>query len=88
MQDMQSVFRRWQEKYKANILDMGGPLKPGGKILTTSGVTDGPFAGLVGTLLRRGSRARFVVEVRMLNRGVSVDLAAGMFRASMMCHPW
>ena len=44
MQDMQSVFRRWQEKYKGNILDMGGPLKSGGKILTTSGVTDGPFA--------------------------------------------
>ena len=32
------------EKYKANILDMGGPLKPGGKVLTSSGVTDGPFA--------------------------------------------
>ena len=44
MQDMQAVFRRWQEKYRANILDMGGPLKPGGKILTASGVTDGPFA--------------------------------------------
>lgn len=44
MQDMQSVFKAWMERHKANILDMGGPLKPGGKILTSSGVTDGPFA--------------------------------------------
>jgi hypothetical protein len=25
-------------------VDVGGKLKPGGRILTTSGVTDGPFA--------------------------------------------
>jgi hypothetical protein len=44
MQEMRTVFDSWQKKYKANILDMGGPLKPGGKVLTSSGVTDGPFA--------------------------------------------
>jgi hypothetical protein len=44
MQDMQAVFKAWMEKYRPQILDMGGPLKPGGKILTSSGVTDGPFA--------------------------------------------
>jgi len=43
MQEMQAVFNRWKEKYNTNILDMGGPLKPGGKVLTASGVTDGPF---------------------------------------------
>jgi hypothetical protein len=43
MQEMQAVFNRWKEKCTANILDMGGPLKPGGKVLTASGVTDGPF---------------------------------------------
>jgi hypothetical protein len=43
MQEMQAVFKRWKEKYNANIMDMGGPLKPGGKVLTASGVTDGPF---------------------------------------------
>jgi hypothetical protein len=32
------------EEQKANIVDMGGKLKPGGRILTASGVTDGPFA--------------------------------------------
>ena len=43
MQQMQAVFNNWKEKYKSNIVDMGGGLKPDGKVLTTSGVTDGPF---------------------------------------------
>ena len=44
MQEMQAVFNRWKAKYEANILDMGGPLKPSGKVVTPSGATDGPFA--------------------------------------------
>ena len=43
-QEMYAAFNAWKEKFKANIVDMGGRLKPGGKILTASGVTDGPFA--------------------------------------------
>ncbi len=43
MQEMYAVFSAWKEKFKANILDMGGKLKPGGKIVAASGVTDGPF---------------------------------------------
>ena len=43
MQEMYAAFNSWKEKFKANILDMGGKLKPGGKILTTTGVKDGPF---------------------------------------------
>jgi len=43
MQDMYAAFNAWKEKFKANILDMGGKLMPGGKIVTTSGATDGPF---------------------------------------------
>jgi hypothetical protein len=43
MQQMYAAFNAWKEKFKANILDMGGKLQPGGKVLTTSGVTDGPF---------------------------------------------
>ena len=43
MQEMYAAFSAWKEKFKANILDMGGKLKPGGKIVTASGVTDGPF---------------------------------------------
>jgi hypothetical protein len=42
-QEMYAAFNAWKEKFKANIVDMGGKLKPGGKVLTPSGVTDGPF---------------------------------------------
>jgi hypothetical protein len=44
MQEIYAAFGTWKQKFKANIVDMGGKLKSGGKILTTSGVTDGPFA--------------------------------------------
>lgn len=43
MQEMFAVFKAWKEKFKANIVDMGGKLAPGGKIVTASSVTDGPF---------------------------------------------
>jgi hypothetical protein len=43
MQDMFAAFNAWKEKFKDNILDMGGKLTSGGKMVTTSGVTDGPF---------------------------------------------
>jgi hypothetical protein len=43
MQEMYAAFNAWKEKFQANILDMGGKLSPGGKIVTASGVTDGPF---------------------------------------------
>ena len=44
MQDMHTAFSAWTEKYRANIVDMGGRLRPTGKVLRVSGVTDGPFA--------------------------------------------
>ncbi len=43
MQEMYAAFNAWKEKFKENILDMGGKLLPGGKVVTTSGATDGPF---------------------------------------------
>jgi hypothetical protein len=43
MQEMFAVFNTWKEKFKAEIVDMGGKLKGGGKILTSEGVMDGPF---------------------------------------------
>lgn len=42
-QAMYGAFGAWQQKFAANILDLGGKLKPGGRLLTSSGVTDGPF---------------------------------------------
>src|SRR5260370_17014128 len=44
MQEMFTAFNAWMEKFKANILDIGSKLKPSGKVVTASGVTDGPFA--------------------------------------------
>src|SRR5215510_5218463 len=43
MQDMYAAFNTWKAKFKDNILDVGGKLLPGGKVVTTSGATDGPF---------------------------------------------
>jgi hypothetical protein len=43
MQEMYAAFNAWKEKFKTKILDMGGRLKSGGKVLTASGVSDGPF---------------------------------------------
>src|SRR5256885_7775995 len=44
MQEMFAAFGQWKEKFKGNILDMGSKLKSSGKVVTASGVTDGPFA--------------------------------------------
>jgi hypothetical protein len=43
MQEMFAAFNAWKEKFKGNIVDMGGKLKPGGTVVTMSGATDGPF---------------------------------------------
>jgi hypothetical protein len=43
MQEMYAEFTAWREKFKANIVEMGGRLMPGGKVLTASGVMDGPL---------------------------------------------
>jgi hypothetical protein len=43
MQEMWAVYSAWKEKFKDSIVDMGGRLTPGGKVVTASGVTDGPF---------------------------------------------
>ena len=33
MQEMQAAFAAWQKKFKVEIVDMGGRLKAGGKVL-------------------------------------------------------
>jgi hypothetical protein len=43
MQEMFAAFNAWKEKFKDRILDMGDKLKPGGKIVSAAGVSDGPF---------------------------------------------
>jgi hypothetical protein len=74
MQEMYASFNAWREKFKASIVDMGGKLKPGGKILTTSGVTDGP---LVETKVAAIGRRRRVLAVprRSGDRGRALPCA-------------
>jgi hypothetical protein len=43
MQQMYAAWNSWKEKFKANILDIGDGLKSTGKVVSASGVTDGPF---------------------------------------------
>jgi hypothetical protein len=43
MQEMFAVWNAWKEKFKDNVVDMGGKLKPSGRVLTASGAIDGPF---------------------------------------------
>jgi transcriptional antiterminator RfaH len=51
-------------------------LKPGARVEIVSG----PLAGLEGTILRRGTRLRFYVEVQFLQRGVSAEVEGWMIR--------
>ena len=43
MEEMYAAFNAWKEMFKENIIDMGGGLKGGGKIVTSEGAADGPF---------------------------------------------
>jgi transcriptional antiterminator RfaH len=43
-------------------------------------VVAGPLAGLTGTVVRRGTQARILVEVQLLRQGVSVEVEAWMIR--------
>ncbi|NIB38661.1 hypothetical protein HBA55_03635 [Pseudomaricurvus alkylphenolicus] len=42
MEQMFARFNAWKEKFKDNIVDMGGKLGEGA-VVTTEGATDGPF---------------------------------------------
>ncbi|MFT7559779.1 MAG: hypothetical protein ACI93R_001694 [Flavobacteriales bacterium] len=43
MEEMYAKFNAWKDKYKDNIIDMGGKLSADGKVMNSEGVTDGPF---------------------------------------------
>jgi hypothetical protein len=42
--EMYAAFTAWQTKYAANIANMGGKLRPEGRVVTASQIMDGPFA--------------------------------------------
>jgi hypothetical protein len=43
MEQMYAKFNNWKEKFKDNIVSMGGKLHEQGKIIKADGATDGPF---------------------------------------------
>lgn len=43
MQEMYAKFNAWKEKFSDNIVDIGGKLAGDSAVLTSDGVTDGPF---------------------------------------------
>src|SRR5262245_16696363 len=51
-------------------------LRPGTRVEIISG----PLAGMEGTVLRRGKRLKFFIEVRLLQQGVSAEIDSWMFR--------
>jgi len=42
MEEMYAQFNAWKEKFREDLVDMGGRLKSG-KIVTSEGAMDGPF---------------------------------------------
>lgn len=42
MQDMYARFAEWQNKFEANLVDLGGRLGEG-RLVTAEGTSDGPF---------------------------------------------
>ena len=43
MQEMFAVWKAWMEKFKTQVVDVGGKLKSSGKVLTATGAMDGPL---------------------------------------------
>jgi len=43
-------------------------------------ISCGPLAGIEGTVIRRGNRLRFFVEVRLLQQAVEAEIESWMFR--------
>ena len=43
-------------------------------------IESGPFQGMTGKILRRGQQTRFVVEIELLRRGVSVEFEGWLLR--------
>jgi len=45
MKQMMLNFKTWQDKYQDRIIDMGGPLAGGSKVVTSDSINEGPFEG-------------------------------------------
>ena len=70
MQQMFAAYKTWMEKFKDDILDMGDKLKSDGRLVSASGVADGPFV-----------EAKEVVGGYMIVSAESYDRAVEVVRA-------
>jgi transcriptional antiterminator RfaH len=71
--DLRKVYRLMGSELPLSPEDQ---LQPGTRVEITSGI----LAGLEGKVLRRGAQFRFVSEVRLLQRGVSIEVDSWMFK--------
>jgi hypothetical protein len=70
MQQMFAAFNAWKEKFKDAIFDIGAKLESEGRVITASGVADGPFV-----------EVKEVVGGFMIVSADSYDAAAEVVRA-------
>jgi len=75
MQKMFATYNAWKEKFKDQILDMGDKLMPAGRVVTASGMADGPFV-----------EAKEVVGGFMIVAAETIDGAAEVARACPAIH--
>lgn len=71
--DLARVYRMMQA---GMLLAPEDQLQPGAAVE----IVAGPLAGLEGKIIQRGKQMRFYVEVRLLQRGVSVEIEGWMIR--------
>lgn len=74
MKEMYAAFTAWQTRYASNIADMGGKLRPDGKVVAGSQVMDGPFAetkeGVAGFMVISADSYEQAIEVARQCPGV------------------
>jgi transcriptional antiterminator RfaH len=65
------------------LIAAGTPVAPEDRLCpgTLVEIVSGPLTGLAGKVLRRGKQLKFIVEVRFLQRGVSVEIESWMIEA-------
>ena len=75
MESMYAKFNAWKDKYADNILDMGGKLGGGGKVVRADSVSDGPFVEIKeiigGYMLIQAETMEQAIEVVQHSPGVS-----------------
>ncbi len=70
MQQMFGAYKAWMERFKDDILDLGDKLKSDGRVVTASGVAEGPFV-----------EAKEVVGGYMIIAAHNFDAAAELVKA-------